>query len=262
MTTRYRLFFMAIFWACACAASPCAADDTALTSSKSCDRIPARVVRELEVPRCYHEGLYYDGTSMWLANGEGGKIWVIDLSTGEVLDEITPVAGFTEAIAARGDGTYYTSDWDEMKVYRARLEARALIPEASVSVAPAHPAGIVWTGDRLYVIIWTRGVLGTRFSMLEMDAGMNVLRTITIRSPQEPCQLAWDGTYLWMSSWFDRKVYKIDVKDWEIVGYFCSPVEKATGVAWDGARLWLTGTYGNLFGMEIGKSEREKQGGV
>jgi hypothetical protein len=68
---------------------------------------------------------------------------------------------------------------------------------------------------------------------------------------QEPCQLAWDGKYLWMSSWYDRRVYKVDVERMEAIGYFCSPVERTTGIAWDGKYLWLTATHGDLYKIEI-----------
>lgn len=237
----------------ALAAQAILADGGSLGVSKGCSRIPARAVREIGVPRGYHEGLYYDGNSIWLCNGEGGNTWVIDTVSGKVLYEITPVAGFTEAITARGDGAYYTTEWDEMKVYRVRLDGKKLVPEACVSVAPAHPAGAIWTGEKLYVVTWTRGIMGTRFCVLEMDRDMSIVKSVPVWSPQEPDHLAWDGAHLWMSSWYDRKVYKIDAKTWEILGYFCSPADKTTGIAWDGTHLWLTGTYGNLFQMQIGK---------
>lgn len=223
-----------------------------LKVAKDCTKIAVRVAKRLSVPRCYHEGLYHDGSSIWLVNGEGGKIWVIDTSSGTVSSEITPVAGFTEAITAKGDGTFYTTEWFEKKVYRARLEEKRLVAVSSVSVAPSHPAGAIWNGSRLYVILWDRGLLGTRFSIVEMDEEMKVLNKIPVRTIQEPCQLAWDGSYLWMTSWYDARVYKIDVATWEVVGYFCSSFDKTTGIAWDGNSLWLTATYGDLYQMEFG----------
>jgi glutamine cyclotransferase len=225
--------------------------EQSLKAAENKKRIVARVSKRLVVPRSYHEGLYYDGRSIWLSNGEGGKTWVIDTSSGAVSSEIETVAGFTEAITAKGDGTFYTTEWDEKKVYRVGLEGDKLAVRSSVSVAPAHPAGAIWTGRRLYVILWDRGLLGTRFSIVEMDGDMKILDRIQIRTIQEPCQLAWDGARLWMTSWYDKRVYKIDVGVWEILGYFCSPVEKTTGIAWDGKKLWLTATYGDLYQMDV-----------
>jgi glutamine cyclotransferase len=224
-----------------------------LKEAKGFKRMSGRVIKKLEVPKLYHEGLYYDGRSIWLSNGEGGNTWVIDTSSGAVLSEIEPVAGFTEAITARGDGTFYTTEWFEKKVYRARLDNNKLVVESSVSVAPSHPAGAIWNGKRLYVVLWERSFLGTRFSIVEMDEDMNIVNKVPIRTIQEPDHLAWDGAYLWMTSWYDRRVYKIDVLTWEVLGYFRSPFEKTTGVAWDGKRLWLTATDGDLYQMEVGE---------
>jgi hypothetical protein len=67
--------------------------------------------------------------------------------------------------------------------------------------------------------------------------------------------MAWDGAYLWVSSWYEQKVYKIDVNNWDILSAFRSPVPKTTGIAFDGKYLWLTGTYSDLYKLEILESE-------
>jgi glutamine cyclotransferase len=222
-----------------------------LNASKDCKRLDIKVAGQVSVPRCYHEGLYYDGKALWLSNGEGGNTWVVDVETGAVLSEIKGVADFTEAVTARGDGTFYTTEWYAKSVYRVRLEGGAFVVDSSVCVEPSHPAGAIWNGKRLYVVAWDRGIWGTKFSLLEMDDSMSVIRKVPIRAMQEPCQLAWDGKYLWMSSWYDRRVYKVDVERMEAIGYFCSPVERTTGIAWDGKYLWLTATHGDLYKIEI-----------
>ena len=235
-------------------ASAESAAEHALTVSKSCRRIDARIVKKVPIPRWYHEGLYYDGESIWLCNGEKGKMWVVDTDSGVVRSEIETVAGFTESIAAKGDGTFFTAEWDEKKVYRVRLEGNRLIAEDSFSVCPAHPAGIAWDGNRLFIVTWTRGVLGTRFALLVTDGTDKVLEKISINAIQEPDQLAWDGAYLWISSWYDQRVYKIDTAAWQITASFCSPAKKTTGIAWDGAYLWLTGTYADLYRMDLNEA--------
>lgn len=229
--------------------------DGVLKTAKGCVQIPVRVVKQVKIPRWYHEGMYYDGKSLWLCNGEKGKIWIVDPSTGDVTSEIEPIADFTEALTAGPDGILYTTEWYAKNIYRVRLEGNKLVQESSVGVAPAHPAGIIWNGRSLFVVIWNRTLLGTKFSLLEMDEKMGLRNTITISSPQEPDHLAWDGEYLWLTSWFDQRVYKIDTTTWEIIGYFCSPVAKTTGIAWDGKYFWITGTYGDLYQMEVGTQD-------
>jgi glutamine cyclotransferase len=251
MKMRAWITIIAIAALVACFAAHLSADSRSLAIAKGCKRMDIRVIKKLSVPRCYHEGLYYDGKSMWLSNGEGGKTWVIDTESGAVISEIEPVAGFTEAITAKGDGTYYTTEWYEKKVYRARLDGNKLAAESSVSVAPSHPAGAIWNGRSLYVILWDRGLFGTKFSIIEMDENMKIVNKVPIRAIQEPCQLAWDGAYLWMTSWYDQRAYKIDTATWEALGYFCLSLDRTTGIAWDGRYFWLTATYDDLYQVEV-----------
>ncbi len=214
--------------------------------------IPVRVIEKIKLPKWYHEGLFYDGSNVWVINGKGGKIWVIDISSGTVKSEIEPIASFTEALVKKGDDIFYITDWYEKKIYRARIENNKVIAISSVSVVPSYPAGAIWIDQRLFVIIWTRG-FGTKFDLLEMDEKMNMVRKIAVKHIHEPAHLAWDGENLWITSWFSKKIYKVDINEWAITGSFRSPVSRATGIAWDGKYLWLTGTYGNLYKIEIVK---------
>ncbi|MCM8761192.1 MAG: SPASM domain-containing protein [Candidatus Omnitrophica bacterium] len=223
-----------------------------ISPSADCKKISARVVRKIEIPRWYHEGLFYDGENLWLANGEKGKIWVLDVSSGKVLREIEPVADFPEALIRREDGALFTTEWYSKKIYRVRLEGDRLASEAETSFEPAHPAGLAWDGRRFYVVTWRRG-LGTKFDLVELDADLNIVSTMPFRGIHEPDQLAWDGKYLWVSSWYSRRVYRINMEKRAITGYFDSPADMTTGIAWDGKYMWLTGTYSDLYQIEIEK---------
>ena len=222
-----------------------------LKKSATYETLQVKVVKTMPLPKGWHEGLYLNGRYVWVVNGEGGKIWAVDKESGEVSYAIESVSGFTESVSKIPDGRFLIPDWDEKKLYEASLDKDRLIPESWVSVAPSHPAGAVWTGDRLFMITWTRG-MGTKFNLLELGEKMNLLGAVSIQAIEEPAQLAWDGEHLWISSWYDQLVYKVDMKRWEILGSFRSPVSKTTGIAWDGKYLWLTGTYSDLYKMEIG----------
>ncbi|MCX5677509.1 MAG: SPASM domain-containing protein [Candidatus Omnitrophica bacterium] len=223
-----------------------------LRRGKDYHEISSGIVKQVKIPRWYHEGLFYEGKSLWLANGEKGDIWVIDPLTGLVTSRMEPVADFPEALIRTEDGTLFTTEWYAKKIYRVKLEGGLLVPERESLFEPAHPAGLAWNGKSLFVVTWTRG-MGTKFHMIEMDRDLKVVNSIRIKNIQEPDQLVWDGEYLWISSWHAKTVYKVDINKWEIVGYFKSPVSKTTGVAWDGKYMWVTGTYGDLYQMEIGK---------
>jgi hypothetical protein len=225
-------------------------DAPALRFSKDCRRIAVETVRRIELPKGYHEGIYIGGGSLWVANGKGLKIWVIDMASGKVLGDIEPIATFTEAVALAPGGGFFVSDWIAKKVYRARLEADTLKPESEFSVAPAFPAGILWKDGRLYVITWTRG-FGTKFHLVEMDeAGVISDRTM-LKGIQEPAHLASDGKNLWITSWYSRRVYRVDLARRLITGYFRTPFPRATGIAWDGEHLWITGTSADLYQVKV-----------
>lgn len=223
-----------------------------LRPAKDCREIPAGIVRQVKIPRWYHEGLFYDGRSLWLANGEKGDIWIIDPGTGRVTSRVKPVADFSEALISTDDGSLFTTEWYAKKIYRVKLEGDRLIPEKESSLEPAHPAGLAWNGRSLFVVTWTRG-LGTKFHIVEMDKDLKIINSIRIKNIHEPDQLAWDGEHLWISSWHSKTVYKVDIGRWRAVGYFKSPVSKTTGIAWDGKYMWVTGTYGDLYQMKIGE---------
>jgi len=212
--------------------------------------ITVRIVKKISLPRWYHEGLFYDGKNIWVANGRRGKIWVVDVSSGAVLSELAPISDFTEAITKIADNEYFITDWKEKRLYRARIDDDRIIAESGQSVAPAHPAGAVWAGRRLFVITWTRG-FGTKFNLLEMDRDAKLIRKIRIARIEEPAHAAWDGKNLWITSWYNSRVYKIDPDRMEVTGSFVSPVSLATGIVWDGKYMWLTGTYGDLYQLEI-----------
>jgi hypothetical protein len=85
-----------------------------------------------------------------------------------------------------------------------------------------------------------------------MDNGGRITERVEIKGINEPCQLAWDGKGLWISSWFDRRVYNVDVDTMEIKGHFPTQIRQTTGIAWDGESFWVTGTEADLYQFRLG----------
>ena len=212
--------------------------------------IPMRVIREVAIPRGYHEGLLVEESTVWVNNGKGGKTWIVDPETETVISKITPVGTFSEGLTAADGGRYWMTDWDLKKLFLVKIEKDTMVPESEISTAPSHPAGIIWTGSDLYVITWTRG-LGTKYHLLKMDRAGNLVLKVRIKGIPEPSQITWDGQDLWISSWFNRRIYRIDSKTYQIKGYFRSHIERTSGIAWDGKYFWITGTEANLFQIEV-----------
>lgn len=175
----------------------------------------------------------------------------MDTASGKVIRKIKPAGSFTEAITPKDPGTFFVTDWDAKKVYTSNIDGDNMYAVTEKSVEPAHPAGAAWTGSNLFVVTWTRSLVGTRFHLLKMDADMNTLSTAEIAKILEPAHLAWDGKYMWLSCWFSNRIYKVDPEKLEILGYVKSPAAKTTGIAWAGKYLWVTGTYDNLYKMEL-----------
>lgn len=211
----------------------------------------AKILAKIEIPKWYHEGLYFDGKNIWVNNGEDGNTWIVDTSNGSVIKEIEPVGTFTESITLKSNNLFFVTDWNSEKIYTIRIEKGRMIAQSETCVSPAHPAGAIWNGSNLFVITWTRTLVGTKFHIIKMDDKFNVVTKKRIDRIQEPAHLAWDGKNLWISSWYDRRVYKVGPENFEIIGYFKSPVERTTGISWDGKYLWLTGTNADLYKMEI-----------
>lgn len=235
------------------AESHCADQFERVVKSKAFKKIPCKIIKTVKIPKGYHEGLFLTDGAIWINNGKGINTWVADIVSGNIIKEIKPVADFTEATAAGPDGTILTTDWYENKVYKVKIVNDTMMPEQEMFLGSAHPAGLVWNGDHIYTITWTRSVFGTKFHLLEIDwASGKILRKLLIGNIEEPAHMAWDGKYLWITSWYKKAVYKMDVDKMELLGYFKSPVSKTTGIVWDGKYFWLTGTCSDLYQVEVG----------
>jgi len=221
------------------------------TRSKEYKEINAKVVSHIKIPHWYHEGIYLFGNDIWVNNGERGDTWVINKSSGNVTRSIKSAGPFTEAVIPKDKDTFYASDWDAEKVFISDIEENKMCAITEKSVGPAHPAGVAWNGSNLFVITWTRSMTGTKFHLLKMDPDLNILSSEEIDKILEPAHMAWDGKYMWISCWFSKRIYKIDLEKSQILGYMSSPANRTTGIAWDGKDLWVTGTYDDLYKLEL-----------
>ena len=111
--------------------------------------IKTETVEIVKIPKGYHEGLFFDGTNMWVNNGEKIDTWIIDVSSGDVVDEIKPVGTFTEGITKTNDGKYWVTDWDSKELILAGINNSVMEPEKRIYMGPAHPTGVVLAGEDL-----------------------------------------------------------------------------------------------------------------
>lgn len=232
-------------------ASPSYSETQTLKKSDDYGDLDIKIIRSITIPEWYHEGLLLDGDSIWVANGRGGNIWIIDKASGNLEAEIVPPSGFTEAIIKAGDGRYLITDWDDKKLYEASLkDGRLAASRTLFDFTPSHPAGLVSADGRLFVIIWTRGI-GTKFDILELDGEFRVIDKIRVTAIQEPAHMAWDGKSLWITGWYNRRVYRVDPEKWAVTASFRAPISKVTGIACEDKYLWITGTYADLYKVSV-----------
>lgn len=232
---------------------PAAAQDISVDPGETAYRsgIPVEVLKTVLLPRGgYHEGLLFDGENIWVNNGRNINTWVIDPETGDMVREIIPPGTFTEGITRADDHRYWVTDWDERKLYRVTIEQDKMISDLEVSMAPARPTGVVWTGEDLYVMTWT-GTVQKRYHLLRLDPEGRVLERMRMRGMPEPSQLTWDSKHLWITSWENQRVYKVDPAARRVLGHFISPAKRSTGIVWDGEHFWITGTYDRLYKINV-----------
>ncbi|MBF0253313.1 MAG: hypothetical protein HQL29_05795 [Candidatus Omnitrophica bacterium] len=214
-------------------------------------KISSEVVEKIELPKGYHEGIYLENDKMLVNNGEGIDTWVIDVETGKLLDKIKPIDTFSEGIFKKNN-SYYITDWDSKKLYEIKIVDNKMEEIRSVSFKPERPTGLVIVGDLTYVMTWERG-MGTKYFINIVDENFKIIEKIRINDISEPSQICWDGEHFLISSWYGRKVYLVDPKNYRTLAYFKSPAKDTTGVFFDGAFYWVTGTYSDLYKMRIEK---------
>ncbi len=62
--------------------------------------------------------------------------------------------------------------------------------------------------------------------------------------------MAFDGTYLWVSHWSTNSIYKYDTANFSLVASYDPPFAgHAHGLAWDGAYLWVGEESGRIYKM-------------
>lgn len=235
-------------------------DEKALTKSHSYrPYFNTKIIRRIEIPKGYHEGLFLDDKNIFVCNGENLNIWLVDVDSGRIKSEIIPAGTFTESVYKKNNGKFIVSDWERRAIYIASIVDNKLIVESEFLLGESYPAGAIYLDGSIYVITWTRSVSGTKYHLVKYDDTGVIQDKIRIDNIPEPSQLCWDGEKLWISSWFDRHIYKVDIKQCKIEGYFSSKIEQTTGVVWDGKYFWITGTKSDLYQLELNVNDRKKK---
>ena len=172
-------------------------------------------------------GLASDGTFLWIADIEEGKIYKWDNSGTTVNSFDSP--GSAPIGLAAGDGYLWISDTDEKKIYKLDSEGILL---ASFDTPGTRPTGLACNGTSLWIAD------ADEKKIYELDKDGTVLGSFDAPG-NFPTGLASDGTYLWMADADERKIYKADT-DGTVLASFDSPGNLPSGLASDGKYLWIS----------------------
>jgi len=224
--------------------------DVGSVAEENPEKLEAAVIRTIKLPAGYHEGILVDKDRVYVNNGENGKTWLIDINSGEKLADIEPVGEFTEGISLYYADKYWVSDWRRKSLYIVNISDNAMREEKKIYLGPSFVAGSVWTGENVYVLLWDSSFEG-KYELLRVDREGRIIGTHEIKDIKEPSQMAWDGRYLWITSWCDGNVYKFDPQILSVVAYFKTPVPDATGIFYDGKHFWVTGTRSDLYQLSV-----------
>jgi len=213
-------------------------------------KLKAELISKIKLPKGYHEGILVGDKTVMVNNGYKIDTWVIDIDSGKVIEKIKPPGTFSEGITKGDDGFYYVSDWDKKSLYKCKLEDGHFVVFDSLSLAPSHPTGVTWHDGELLVITWTRG-MGTKYHLLRIDKNKKIINRYIVSDIREPSQICSDGEDIWISSWYENKIYKIALRQERIIAEIKLKISKITGIYVKDKVLWVTGTYADLYRYEI-----------
>ena len=81
-----------------------------------------------------------------------------------------------------------------------------------------------------------------------LPMGLTIIRSFPAPSGTQPNGLAWDGRYLWMSSYMENGgIYQLDPLDGSVVNVYTPPAAQHSGyggLTFDGDYLWEADAYG------------------
>jgi len=177
----------------------------------------------------YPTGLTWDGTHVWLADRDCGRLYAIDPTSGALVDSVECPA-FSPLGLAYGEGSIWVSGYYEDGIYRLDMATRKVVDVIS---AP---------GDLTTGLAWDNGYLWACDASAKEIVKLDPLDGTTIKTIRAPSRysngLAFDGKYLWVSDRRNDKIYSVVPETGLVVLALDSPGPYPRGLAWSGEGLW------------------------
>ena len=232
------------------------------------------VVESCPIPNEFRGGLEWQGTGLWMPVGaeaavryQGGcgpsdSTYVFPcLPSGAAMYDIA--MGGTQWFASSREHIYYTHPdecfcfefpgravcglaWEPGALWATSMPLGDSDHARIMKLDPTTGAVLAQTEERPHN---ARGICLGAGSLWVVDATNDVVRELdpadlheirTFRTPgTEPCGIAFDGTFLWLSDPYAQKIYKLNTSG-EVIGSFSIPDEYRTALEWRNYGLWTT----------------------
>ena len=213
------------------------------------------------------EGLWSDGTTVWVSRRSHGSVEAFDLATGERLPE-RDITGLGNTGNSRPGGiwsdgtTMWVNDQWDAKVYAYDLATGERRPgrEFGLHASNANPSDLwsdgttVWIAD-IYDSHLYAYDLETGERTRDREVGSSVMRPASNRYPDG---LWSDGVTMWVADFDDEKIYAYDLAAGERDASLEFNTLSAVGNRWprgiwsDGATMWVVDVEDNkLYGYNM-----------
>jgi len=138
----------------------------------------------------------------------------------------------------------------------------AASPEAQTTIPFKVMRTVQHTNNYSSGLAWELNTIWCGYSFmnqLEQYDPYQGIRVRTITAPNSSVRdLAFDGVYLWMASWYSPpspSIFIIDPKSGSVKQSLVAPFSagKSNGMAWDGGTLWVGEEGGSIYQVDAGK---------
>lgn len=151
-------------------------------------------------PDIYPYDLEWDGSNLWVAGDNTGKVYKINPDTGAVITTFNNQGGAPRGVT--WDGTnLWTAEIINAGIYKINPDTGEVI--SSIVPPTTYPTGLAWDGTNLWVV----AVDTNRIYQLNPTTG-DVISYFAI--PSNSAGLTWDGSNLWLSNMSTKLIYIID----------------------------------------------------
>ena len=190
---------------------------------------PGKIVRTLNAPGGFCNGITFDGTHLWVADYKADRLFKLDVESGAVVGSIPSPAFWPTGLAWDGK-CLWNADLKTGKIYKVDPADGTVLK--TITAPSKNPEGLAWDGQTL----WVSDLKDKKIVRIDVTDGTDV-HTLTAPA-QAPCGLAFDGTYLWCSDRTKDELYMIDPTAGDVLMILDAPGPYARGLAWDGECLW------------------------